>query len=110
MRKIYYDLQFNKYVDASGFDPLIPSRFRIIVDCAPLGSTFELWRLGDHRFAFEYNEMEIKNGAVDAKRKRYAAAMGFDGFLDFAVLYEVHISKAAFDEIIKAYGLTPIEI
>lgn len=108
MRKIYYDLQFNRYVDAQGYDPLIPRCFRTIVDCAPLGSTFELWRLADKRFAFEYNEMEIKNGAVDAKRQAFAKSCGFS--VEYGVLYELHISKSRFDEICKAYELTPIEI
>lgn len=109
MRKIYYDLQFNRYVDAQGYDPSIPRCFRIVVDCAPLGSTFELWCCGDRRFAFGYNNIELKNGAVNAKRKHYAKIS--NAFpLESATLYEQHIDKNIFDGLLAAYHLTPIEI
>lgn len=109
MKKIYYNSKENRYCDASEYDPKNSTNFVTVVNIAPLGSTFELWRCGDRHFAFVYNNIELKNGAVNAKRKHYAKISGAFP-LESATLYEQHIDKEIFDGLLAAYHLTPIEI
>lgn len=109
MKKIYYNSKENRYCDASEYDPKNSTNFVTVVNIAPLGSTFELWRCGDRRFAFGYNNMELKNGVVNAKRKHYAKISGAFP-IESATLYEQHIDKNIFDGLVTAYKLTPIEI
>lgn len=109
MRKIYFDKNTLQYFDE--FDAVFAETTNLItvVDIAPKGSTFELWRYGERRFAFGYNEIEIKNGSVAAKRHSFAvASCNFP--IESATLYEKHIDKNKFDEIVKAYNLIPLEI
>ena len=51
MRKIYFDKNTLQYFDE--FDAVFAETTNLItvVDIAPKGSTFELWRYGERRFA-----------------------------------------------------------
>ena len=109
MKKIYYNSKENRYCDAAEYDPKNETNFVTVVNIAPLGSTFELWRCGDRRFAFGYNNMELKDGVVNAKRKHYAKISGAFP-IESATLYEQHIDKNIFDGLVTAYKLTPIII
>lgn len=109
MKKIYFDTYTKKYIDARDYDANAIDRYITIVDIAPLGSTFEIWKSGERRFAFGYTDLELMNG--DVKSKRNFFAFNSNRFpIEHATLYEVHKSKPKFDEICKAYELTPIII
>ena len=109
MKKIYFDTYTKKYIDGRDYDANAIDRYITIVDIAPLGSTFEIWKSGERHFAFGYTDLELKNG--DVKSKRITFAFNSNHFpIEHATLYEVHKSKSKFDEICKAYELTPIII
>lgn len=107
MKILYYDRFANEYTDKR--DPIAPpERYFVVCQSHMPDCYIEFWKDDDERFAFAYNEIEIKNGVVEQKRKIYADNHGFE--LESAQLYEWHIVKVKFDEIVKAYGLQPIEL
>ena len=109
MRIIYFNKDTLQYFDAFDTAFVETTNYITVVDIAPNGSTFELWRCGERRFAFGYNDIEVKNGSVAAKRHSFAvASCNFP--IESATLYEKHIDKNKFDELLAAYNLTPIEI
>lgn len=104
MQIIYYNRYRQQYTDTR--DPAAAcGNYVTIARLTQSGVNIEFWEHGRDRLAVSYTNADVINGTVQARREYMAKANNFN--LEGGSIYEKHLTAEMFDEIVKAYNLTP---